>query len=602
MDRSESTISSSDLSNGNPKSPSKSSRGKRNYSETGSRSDVNRKRVKMRDLDSVFRSEETQSRHSDFQLNKEATTLACVGKKGEGERSKITDTESTHSGMLQEVTTGQDSLSLLEAAACLSLAHVDHHSPNLKTDVRHSNNSGCDTTSALASNDNKSSAATKPEKDLDLNIKTSSSIGMNLNEDVSSRLNQELFCSYRSLGHVKSRVSSECGSSTGPLEENIPLRMWKEMKQNGFLSSNKHGGIPVHKQKIKSRMSKNDLIKKKMEIAKREQVNRFTKIAAPSGLLSGLNPGIINHVRNSKQVHSIIEALVRSEKHDDQNQKRQVAQLGGGSTESNIPDAGADEVGFYEDESCKALLGSRHITGPSPFSLNRVSIPSSTECKGGIGELHETERSIFYETSIASQYIFGCEDDTLMLKLSSATALTQENADCMSIEEFSPNQETVTSLSVKAATVASQWLELLHQDLRGRLAALQRSRKRVRAVILSEFPCLLSYDFTSNQKNDAASDTHMARWISLFAQMDKTLSEEEKHLESWLRQVKEMQLHCERGLQFVMIPRMDIAPLEKDIRSKKLEAIERECAVRAAAASIYSTCNLVTSAENVSCF
>lgn len=52
----------------------------------------------------------------------------------------------------------------------------------------------------------------------------------------------------------------------------------------------------------------------------------------------------------------------------------------------------------------------------------------------------------------------------------------------------------------------------------------------MRAVILSEFPCLLSYDFTSNQKNDAASDTHMARWISLFAQMDKTLSEEEKHL------------------------------------------------------------------------
>ena len=47
----------------------------------------------------------------------------------------------------------------------------------------------------------------------------------------------------------------------------------------------------------------------------------------------------------------------------------------------------------------------------------------------------------------------------------------------------------------------------------------------------------------------------------------------ELNQESWLRQVKEMQLHCERGLQFVMIPRMDIAPLEKDIRYRFLLCI-----------------------------
>ncbi|KAF6176462.1 hypothetical protein GIB67_011396 [Kingdonia uniflora] len=36
-----------------------------------------------------------------------------------------------------------------------------------------------------------------------------------------------------------------------------------------------------------------------MEIAKKEQVARFSKIAAPSGLLNGLNPGIINHLQLS---------------------------------------------------------------------------------------------------------------------------------------------------------------------------------------------------------------------------------------------------------------------------------------------------------------
>ena len=59
-----------------------------------------------------------------------------------------------------------------------------------------------------------------------------------------------------------------------------------------------HGGIPMPKQSM--RKINSDVIKKKMELAKREQVDRFTKIATPSGLLNGLNPGIINYVRNKK--------------------------------------------------------------------------------------------------------------------------------------------------------------------------------------------------------------------------------------------------------------------------------------------------------------
>lgn len=59
---------------------------------------------------------------------------------------------------------------------------------------------------------------------------------------------------------------------------------------------------------------KHDMANRRKKVAKIEQVNLFTKVAAPSGLLEELNPGILNRPRNSKQVYSIIEALVRGEK------------------------------------------------------------------------------------------------------------------------------------------------------------------------------------------------------------------------------------------------------------------------------------------------
>ncbi|KAF8397040.1 hypothetical protein HHK36_018678 [Tetracentron sinense] len=85
-----------------------------------------------------------------------------------------------------------------------------------------------------------------------------------------------------------------------------------------------------------------------------------------------------------------------------------------------------------------------------------------------------------------------------------------------------------------AATVASQWLELPYQDIRGPLAALQRSKKRVSAVIQTELPFLILIEFSSNQENDpyinqsidvgcpntVTPDIHRARWTALFDQMD----------------------------------------------------------------------------------
>ena len=71
--------------------------------------------------------------------------------------------------------------------------------------------------------------------------------------------------------------------------------------------------------------------------------------------------------------------------------------------------------------------------------------------------------------------------------------------------------------------------------------ALRRSKKRVRAVITTELPFLMSKEFSFNQENEnstdrfsnsASADMHHARWSTMFDQMEKALTEEEKQLVS----------------------------------------------------------------------
>ncbi|CAH9082281.1 unnamed protein product [Cuscuta epithymum] len=367
-------------------------------------------------------------------------------------------------------------------------------------------------------------------------------------------------------------------SSVGPLDEKDSLKVWNEMKQNGFLS-NSHGGIP----KANSKRGKNEGMKKKMELAKKERVDRFAKIAAPTGLLNGLNPGIINHVRNSKQVHSIIEALVRSEKYENHN---------GGRRNAIQPKSGERKVA-----ECQPALNSNFMGLGGDLSIPEGRVSEMTD-------LHLDE------------YV-DSKDNVLGLNLSSAITVASYDNSSLSNEEPA-NLSSVTSLSVKAANVAAQWLDLLHQDIKGRLAALKRSRKRVRAVIQTEFPCLISREFYSNQEiepfnlptssvGQCDKDTlsaHHARWSSLFGQMDRALTEEERHLECWQKEVHEMQQQCENGLSKYSIPcdPPQVSALQNDRSFLKLEKdAERDLAVRAAAASIYSTCSFLSSMENPSC-
>ncbi|KAL5733027.1 hypothetical protein ACOSQ2_032719 [Xanthoceras sorbifolium] len=572
---------------------------KRSCDESEEKHEVGRKRVKMRDLDSVFQSEDMSSQHSKTSKDKEARDR--FESDGE-EMSQVTDVPVTSDLGASQVERigGKESTLVIDASPkpldliskfCVANSSARDDKP------------GC-----AESSDKPPSLLGKLNREPDNNCGSSIRIGLDLNaEDVASSVNQDAFYPRKNHNHLKSRDVSECVSSSGPLEVKDSMKIWKEMKQNGFLSSS-HGGVPVQNSFISSslggmppmpkqrgRKSKSDSYKKKMEIAKKENVDRFTKIAAPSGLLNELNPGIINNVRNRKQVYSIIEAIVRSEKNENHH-----------SGFGNLNDAeNMDDSGIHRhSDSCKdrppyPASGSTLIREYS-MPMDK-SHPSISEDKSADGD------------SSMADY----EDDALALKLSSSTKAF-ENASSFSNEE-STNFTGASSLSVKAASVASQWLELLHQDIKGRLSALRRSKKRVRAVITTELPFLISKEFSSDQDNDlnvirnsvdglsknAAATMHQQRWNALFDQLDRALSEEEKQLESWLNQVREMQQHCDQGLQYVHWNSgygfQNPGSSENDFRSAKVDSSERELAVRASAASIYSTCNFFASKENVSC-
>ncbi|VVB02976.1 unnamed protein product [Arabis nemorensis] len=331
-------------------------------------------------------------------------------------------------------------------------------------------------------------------------------------------------------------------SEAGSLGKSDSMRRWMEMKRNGFLSGPLGGvtapssaasttpvEVPAQKQHKNKRRS--DSFKKRNEVPRREQqqADRFSNITAPSGLLTELNPGIINHVRSKKQVFSIIEALIRSANDD-------------------------------------ATVGERHA------DLN----------------VRESVR----------------EDMALTFKLPSTGV--SDNANSIT------NPEHATSLAVEAATVASQWLEFLHQDLSGRLSAVQDSRKRVQNILTTELPLLASSrESSSNQEStlqmtnadtsgDPSSDktvteTHQKRWSAKFDQINKALCDEERDLERSLNQVKEMQSRCNEGLR-----QMDeYSPFSSQSSDSSFgkdgSNVETSTAVQAAAASIFSTCSFLLS-------
>ncbi|KAF3330417.1 hypothetical protein FCM35_KLT03771 [Carex littledalei] len=385
-----------------------------------------------------------------------------------------------------------------------------------------------------------------------------SKIGLNL--DLNANVDEyNPFYPYKKLGLLKPTDPSECGSTTGPIEEeNGPLKLWNQMKENGFLSSTQRE-IIAPKPRGRKPKRKAEETRKRIVHMQTEQASRFAKVAAPSGLLSGLNPGIINHVRNSKQVYSIIEAMVQSEKVGTRQLNKEKDPIGNGS----------------------GRFGEENMGGCKTYS---ELIKGYEECDG---------------------LKLGLSSDWVMDLGQSSSQVTGVTDDCGS------NQEVVTSLSLKATSAASQWMELLQQDIKGRLAALRRSKKRVRNVISTELPYIISTELSCNQNNDPSAahlsekvcpGDHVEKWKYLFMQMDKALQEEGRFLENWLIQVQQMQSMCEKGLKYAASEGLVLGTISEFSKLKQMEAMEHEQAVKAAAASMYSTCNFVMNKEKVASF
>ncbi|TYG70401.1 hypothetical protein ES288_D05G310400v1 [Gossypium darwinii] len=546
---------------------------KRSIDDLEERHEISPKRTKMTDLNSVNFSEENNARNSKSLKRRESRHQSQLSGE-EVEVSQVTEVPLNFNfdGSLIERTNGEK---------LLAVVHHVSLSLDLNTEICTAINESSDINPECEENfDQLCSQESR--------CVTSNGIGLGLNvEDVSSSINHELI-HQKHVKSSKTRDVSDCGSSLGLVGEKDSLRVWKEMKQNGFLSSS-HGGLSMQSGLVSTshggrsvpkhcgRKSKNDTLKKKMELAKKEQVDRFTKIAGPSGLLNGLNPGIVNHVRNRKQVHSLIDALVKSEK---------LENLHPGSKQASHVQSGSKDDDSNKDQGTRGYPVPMHKSISS--IIEKISRDGDLSMLGPLGE-----------------------DDTLTLKLSSSTKAF-ESAACSLSNEESANITSATSLSVKA-----QWLELLQQDIKGRLSALQRSKKKVRAVVTTELPFLISKEFSSNQgsdpnvkrnaadgfSHDATAEMHRARWSAMFDRMDKALSEEEKQLEVWLNQINGMQLLCHQGLQHMHwnvlynLPQQTVSG--NNIRSGIGDSFDRELAVMAAAASIYSTCDFMLSKENV---
>ncbi|KAL8096093.1 uncharacterized protein LOC141689452 [Apium graveolens] len=473
---------------------------KRGCGEIRDRLDLETKRVKYRDLESVFRSEGVNLYNIKYWTNKQASNLANSAEK---EVSQVTE-DTVNSNASKSGKTGKDSCQVLASPAIIS--------PDLNAKAKMS--SGF--VSAIAQTSSESEDTTRRVVD---SINNKSLKEINLHHDAAEGVSSSVYCGPLSTdkysNQFKSRDASECGSTGNPLVEKDPMTIWKQMKQNGFMSTFQ-GSVPVPKPRANK--SKSETVKKRLDVAK-NQVDRFSKVAAPSGLLNGLNPGIINNVRNSRQVRSKMEALVSSAR--------------------------------YED------------------------IPA--------------------------------------LKQSSSAAMSLQNVSSLSNEESS-NQATVSTLSLKAANVASEWLELLHQDIKGRLTALQRSKDRVQSVIETELPLLVSKELSSNKENapyptnlsvpSPSDDSHKARWSALFDQMNNKLNKEEKQLVSWLSQVNAMKLHCGNGLFDCTVASciQQLGTSEIDSILHKGSESQKGLEVRAAAAAFYSTCTFLQSPENLASF
>lgn len=97
------------------------------------------------------------------------------------------------------------------------------------------------------------------------------------------------------------------------LERQESMRQWMEMKRNGYLSGPLGGPVASRPRKRKKRRGGDDSSK----VPNKKKDQHVVVTGPPTGLLAGLKPGIIKHVRSKEEVYSALEALIRDSARED---------------------------------------------------------------------------------------------------------------------------------------------------------------------------------------------------------------------------------------------------------------------------------------------
>ncbi|KAF9595122.1 hypothetical protein IFM89_037222 [Coptis chinensis] len=364
--------------------------------------------------------------------------------------------------------------------------------------------------------------------------------------------------SHSGLDFITEERLLNVGSSTFPLENNDTLILGKVVKESDLALS-----PSLHKQILVQQVwkSRKDVLKENMEI------------------------------KRSKQVHSIIEALVKSEKREIDSQSALMGQ---------------SKIGIKEVRD-----GKKYLEGQ----------------KGGFGDLDVAAERTYGDTYGASQFTSDQKDEKLMtynkgpedptdISFLSVQAWVKQ----VSLSNFNEKKEQRNGtfrMVVVPLCFCKCFFTMAGTTVSGYQQpsfCIKAVRREFKAVIQKELPSLLSKSVAPKQENgihsrqsstalfsdSTTSDLHGKRWATLFHQMENKLLEEERHLVSSLQQMKEMQVHCEWGLQCA---KQNGLQLDKSgnasgndtflYLSKEAENREKELAIRAAAASIYSTSNFI---------
>lgn len=303
----------------------------------------------------------------------------------------------------------------------------------------------------------------------------------------------------------------------------------------------------------------------------KEHTDKFARVCAPSGILGKLNPGIITRLRDKKQVHAVLETVIRGAFMTGMKDNLKLQ----GAKEAEDADAyqgvhGEQKAGCKEttvmkgreapsDQEFDLKLGladrktphlrdenERQRNPPSRVELHSLNGQNTSSGSFGLRKQEPclpehslTDVNLLKGGSLLISQTYS--RDTIM----DIHGVSEVHQNKVCSEETLGDQKVVGYNISNAATtnatgnVASCWLELLRLDIKGRLSALRRSRRRVRSVIVSG-----QLDASKGKANHV---DEMEKWRAFFVHMENVLCSEGTRLENWLNQITQMQSsYCQK--------------------------------------------------------